>query len=100
MALGFGSIVTSVFYAVWRGLFRRGRGWVLDCVLVAASGFALVITMMAYLMLIGPLIPKELQRVVGDLVLVGMAVLLVKTTARIVNRCADSKADIGGKGKQ
>jgi hypothetical protein len=60
-ALGFGSVVSSLAVLIWKGLIRRSPGWILDTVLLGASGFVLVLAMMGYLMISDARIPKEVN---------------------------------------
>lgn len=91
LALGFGSVVSSLGVMVWKGLIRRRPGWVLDSVLLGASGFVLVLAMTVYLMISDAGIPKEMQRLIGYFVLIGFAVALVWVSREVRERMARSK---------
>src|ERR1700675_3153541 len=91
IAVGFGSIVASVGLFFWRAIFRRKPGWFLDSALLGASGFVLVIAMMAYLFLSGERIPKEWQKLLGYCVLGAVGLSLAWVSRQIVERRAGSR---------
>lgn len=91
IALGFGSVVTSILLFLWRAIFGRRPGWILDSVLLGASGFVLVFAMMAYLSLVGERVPKGWRRFLGEVVLAGLALLLAWGAGRIRKWSADSR---------
>ena len=83
VALGLASICASILLFLWRAIFRRKPGWMLDSLTLGGSGFVLVLAMMAYLLLVAPRIPKELQRLGGYLVMAGVGLPLVWVSVRI-----------------
>jgi hypothetical protein len=85
-AIGFGSIVASLGLFFWRAIFRRKPGWFLDSALLGASGFVLVVAMMAYLLLSGEKIPKEWQKLLGYFVLGGVGLSLAWVSRQILKR--------------
>ena len=86
VAIGFGSIVASLGLFFWRAIFRRKPGWFLDSALLGASGFVLVVAMMAYLLLSGEKIPKEWQKLLGYFVLGGVGLSLAWVSSQILKR--------------
>jgi hypothetical protein len=91
IAVGFGSIVAALGLFSWRATFRRKPGWFLDSALLGASGFVLVIAMMAYLLLSGERIPKEWQKLLGYFVLGAMGLSLAWVSRQILERRAGSR---------
>ncbi len=81
VAVGFGSVVASIGLLLWKGLFRRRKGWARDSISLGASGFALVVLMMGYLIVSDGILPKELQKFVGYFALGGLAILLTRLCA-------------------
>jgi len=88
LALGFGSVVSSFGVMIWKGLIRRSPGWILDTVLHGASGFVLVLAMIVYLTISHARIPKEVQRLVGYFVLIGLALALVSVSRQLREQMA------------
>jgi hypothetical protein len=82
----FGAIVSALFLFVWRAIFRRKPGWFLDSVLLGASGFVLVIAMMAYLFLSDGRISKEWQKLGGYLVLGAAGLTLAWMSRQVPKR--------------
>ena len=91
LALGFGSVVSSLGLMIWKGLIRRSPGWILDTVLLGVSGVVLVLAMMVYLTISDACIPKEVQRLVGYFVLVGLGLALVSVSKQLRERMANKK---------
>ncbi len=91
VALGFGSFVTLLLVFAWKALRHRTAGWVLDCFLLGASGFILVLVMMGYLLWTNDRLPKEIQRVSGPLVLAAIALALVRAGTEFRQRVMQKK---------
>jgi len=83
VAIGFGSIVCALALFVFKAIFRRKPGWLLDSALLGASGFVLVIAMMAYLFLSGEKIPREWQKMGGYFVLCAVGLPLAWVSRQI-----------------
>lgn len=70
------ALVTSLLVFVWKAFRRRTPCWILDSILLGASGFVLVLMMMFDLIRADRHLPKEIQKVVVPLVLVAIALAL------------------------
>jgi hypothetical protein len=91
LALGFGSIVTSLLLFLWKAIFGRRAGWLVDSVLLGSSGFVLVLAMMAYMLLIADRVPEQWQKLVGYSVLGGIGLPLAWASVRIRKWKIDSR---------
>jgi hypothetical protein len=96
IAAALGSFVVVIGAVVVKAIFRRKRGWVLDSVLLGASGFVLVVAMMVSFLYTDGMPSQERKLLVG-LVMVGVSLPLVAlsrrlTRSRVMARSKDADA--------
>jgi len=91
VALGLGSFVAVMVWLLWRGIFGRSPGWILDSLLLGSSGFVLVCAEIAYISVVANRVPKDWQRLGGYLVLGGVGLPLAWASGRIRRWRIDSR---------
>jgi CBS domain containing-hemolysin-like protein len=83
VSLVLGFLVTTIVTVLFRAIFHKRRGWVVDSVLLGFSGLLMVSAMMA-LFIYGEGVPKDLQKLLGYTLMLAIALPLVWASRRIL----------------